>query len=479
MRKALRYILILAIIGVLIIGGGLGALYLVPNTFAQDDGTQVLVIEKGQTGSEIADMLFERGLIRSTQGFKLWLYLSGTNDKLQTGHYQIPNKVTVRELISLLQEGHVESIRVTIPEGYTVGDIAIVLEKNQIMKAKDFLAEAKTFVPYPYMKGTRPATYPVEGFLFPSTYEIPVGATPREVIQMMADEMNRYLTPAVKKQIQAQHMSIHDFVTLASIVERESLFDADRPTIAGVFKKRLAHGIPLQSDATISYVLGYAKENVTIGDTQLQSPYNTYVSKGLPPGPIANPGKKSLDAVLYSENTDYLYFVADKEGHNHFSKTYEEHLAEVNKIYGADTATSATPSATTEIAAQAGPNYDVAVATTEPDYNYSSAEAVEADSQYVDVEPTYKYTPTTVPAAEVPAPVPAPTQNQTSIQVTPATPSYGNSSNNNTYVPTTNRAPETTPYVAPSTQEVPHIEVKPAESVDRSTVNVPTGNSNK
>ena len=476
MRKALRYILILAIVGVLIIGGGLGALYLVPNTFAQDDGTQVLVIEKGQTGTEIADMLYERGLIRSTQGFKLWLYLSGTNDKLQTGHYQIPNKVTVRELISLLQEGHVESIRVTIPEGYTVGDIAIVLEKNQIMKAKDFLEEAKTFVPYPYMKGTRPATYPVEGFLFPSTYEIPVGATPREVIQMMADEMNRYLTPAVKKQIQAQHMSIHDFVTLASIVERESLFDADRPTIAGVFKKRLAHGIPLQSDATISYVLGYAKENVTIGDTQLQSPYNTYVSKGLPPGPIANPGKKSLDAVLHSENTDYLYFVADKEGHNHFSKTYEEHLAAVNKIYGADTVTSSSTS--TEVAAQAGPNYDVAVATTEPDYNYSSAEAVEADSQYVDVEPTYKYTPTTVPAAEVPAPVPAPTQNQTPSQVTPATPSYGNSSNN-TYVPTTNRAPETTPYVAPSTQEVPRIEVKPAESVDRSTLNVPSGNSNK
>ena len=468
MRKALRYILILIIVGVLIIAGGLGAIYLVPNTFAQDDGTQVLVIEKGQTGTEIADMLYERGLIRSTQGFKLWLYLSGTNDKLQTGHYQIPNKVTVRELISLLQEGHVESIRVTIPEGYTVGDIAIVLEKNQIMKAKDFLAEAKTFVPYPYMKGTRPATYPVEGFLFPSTYEIPVGATPREVIQMMADEMNRYLTPAVKKQIQAQHMSIHDFVTLASIVERESLFDADRPTIAGVFKKRLAHGIPLQSDATISYVLGYAKEDVTIGDTQLQSPYNTYVSKGLPPGPIANPGKKALDAVLHSEDTDYLYFVADKDGHNHFSKTYEEHLAEVHKIYGNDTATSSN----TEAAVQAGPNYDVAVATTEPNYNYSSEEAVEADSQYVNVEPTYKYTPTTVPAAEIPAPTPTP---QAPAQSAPAT----QSSSSNSYVPTTTPAPESMQNVVPSTQQVPHIEVKPAESVDRSTLVIPSGNSNK
>lgn len=468
MRKALRYILILIIVGVLIIAGGLGAIYLVPNTFAQDDGTQVLVIEKGQTGTEIADMLYERGLIRSTQGFKLWLYLSGTNDKLQTGHYQIPNKVTVRELISLLQEGHVESIRVTIPEGYTVGDIAIVLEKNQIMKAKDFLAEAKTFVPYPYMKGTRPATYPVEGFLFPSTYEIPVGATPREVIQMMADEMNRYLTPAVKKQIQAQHMSIHDFVTLASIVERESLFDADRPTIAGVFKKRLAHGIPLQSDATISYVLGYAKEDVTIGDTQLQSPYNTYVSKGLPPGPIANPGKKALDAVLHSEDTDYLYFVADKDGHNHFSKTYEEHLAEVHKIYGNDTATSSNTGA----AVQAGPNYDVAVATTEPNYNYSSEEAVEADSQYVNVEPTYKYTPTTVPAAEIPAPTPAP---QAPAQSAPAT----QSSSSNSYVPTTTPASESMQNVVPSTQQVPHIEVKPVESVDRSTLVVPSGNSNK
>ena len=468
MRKALKYVsvgvLSLAILG----GGALGASYFVPNTFNDDGGSQVLVIGKDATGTEIADMLYEHGLIRSTQVFKLWLALSGTGSKLQSGHYQIPNKVSVHELINLLQEGHVESIKLTIPEGYTVGDIAIALEKAQIMKASDFLAEAKTFVPYPYMKGTKPTTYPVEGFLFPSTYEVPVGATPKDVILMMSEQMNRYLTPAVKKQIQAQHMSIHDFVTLASIVERESLYDADRPTIAGVFKKRLAHGIPLQSDATISYVLGYAKENVTLGDTQLQSPYNTYVSKGLPPGPIANPGKKALDAVLHSEDTDYLYFVADKDGHNHFSKTYEEHLAEVHKIYGNDTATASN----TEAAVQAGPNYDVAVATTEPNYNYSSEEAVEADSQYVNVEPTYKYTPTTVPAAEIPAPTPAP---QAPAQSAPAT----QSSSSNSYVPTTTPAPESMQNVVPSTQQVPHIEVKPAESVDRSTLVVPSGNSNK
>ena len=391
MRKALKYVSVGVLSLAIVSGGALGASYFVPNTFTDDGGSQVLVIGKDATGTEIADMLYEHGLIRSTQVFKLWLALSGAGSKLQSGHYQIPNKVSVHELINLLQEGHVESIKLTIPEGYTVGDIAIALEKAQIMKASDFLAEAKTFVPYPYMKGTKPTTYPVEGFLFPSTYEVPVGATPKDVILMMSEQMNRYLTPAVKKQIQAQHMSIHDFVTLASIVERESLFDADRPTIAGVFKKRLAHGIPLQSDATISYVLGYATENVTIGDTQLQSPYNTYVSKGLPPGPIANPGKKALDAVLYSEDTDYLYFVADKEGHNHFSKTY---------------AAGSSNQGQAPALAQAGPNYDVA-ATSEPDYNYSSAEAVAADSQYVDVEPTYTYTPTTVPAATQPTPTPA------------------------------------------------------------------------
>ena len=473
MRKALKYVsvgvLSLAILG----GGALGASYFVPNTFNDDGESQVLVIGKDATGTEIADMLYEHGLIRSTQVFKLWLALSGTGSKLQSGHYQIPNKVSVHELINLLQEGHVESIKLTIPEGYTVGDIAIALEKAQIMKASDFLAEAKTFVPYPYMKGTKPTTYPVEGFLFPSTYEVPVGATPKDVILMMSEQMNRYLTPAVKKQIQAQHMSIHDFVTLASIVERESLYDADRPTIAGVFKKRLAHGIPLQSDATISYVLGYAKENVTLGDTQLQSPYNTYVSKGLPPGPIANPGKKALDAVLHSEDTDYLYFVADKDGHNHFSKTYAEHMAEVEKIYGAEQASAGSSNQGQAPAlAQAGPNYDVAVATTEPNYNYSSEEAVEADSQYVNVEPTYKYTPTTVPAAEIPAPTPAP---QAPAQSAPAT----QSSSSNSYVPTTTPAPESMQNVVPSTQQVPHIEVKPAESVDRSTLVVPSGNSNK
>lgn len=181
------------------------------------------------------------------------------------------------------------------------------------------------------------------------------------------------------------------------------------------------------------------------------------MSKGLPPGPIANPGKKSLDAVLHSENTDYLYFVADKEGHNHFSKTYEEHLAAVHKIYGSDS----TPSGNESAAQAAGPNYDVAAATTEPNYNYSSAEAVEADSQYVDVEPTTKYTPTTIPVTTAP---------EAAQSAPAATPNADSGSN---YVPTTipvTTPPESMQNVIPNSSQsnVPPIQVQRPQPVNPS-----------
>ena len=186
------------------------------------------------------------------------------------------------------------------------------------------------------MHGTQETSYGVEGFLFPSTYNIPVGATADDVIKMMADEFNRQLTPDLRKAAQAQGLDIYQWVTLASLVEREALFDQDRAPIAAVFKRRLQEGMPLQSDATISYVLGYSKVHVTLEDTKLQSPYNTYINPGLPPGPICNPGIKSLEAVAHAGTTDYRFFVADKEGHNHFSKTYEEHLKVVESIYGTE-----------------------------------------------------------------------------------------------------------------------------------------------
>ncbi len=195
------------------------------------------------------------------------------------------------------------------------------------------MEKGKTYTPYEYMVGTKPVTYRVEGFLFPSTYEIPVGSKAEDVMAIMADEMNRQLTPKMRQDIEAQGMTIFEFITLASLVEKEAKFDEDRPIIAAVFRQRLKTGMPLESCASIQYILGYPKPLISIEDTKLESPYNTYLHKGLPPGPIANPGIKSMEAVLYAPPTEYLFFVADKEGHHHFTKTYDEHLKIVDQIY--------------------------------------------------------------------------------------------------------------------------------------------------
>lgn len=336
MKGLLKWIVSLIGLMLVAIGGLVGWFYYAPNTFVATDESVAFEISPEMKGVDIAQALENEGLVRSGFAFRIALRLTGDTHKLQSGHYEVPKHISVRDLIPLLQEGRVKETTITVPEGYTIGDIANELEKKHIVTAQEFLERAKLVVPYTYMYGPQPVTYRVEGFLFPSTYNIPEGATADDIIRMMAKEMNQQLTPNMRKQLEAQHMTIFEFITLASLVEREALFDEDRPIIAAVFKKRLAEGMPLQSDATISYVLGYSKVHVTLADTKLESPYNTYVNPGLPPGPICNPGIKSLEAVLNAGETDYRFFVADKEGHNHFSKTYEEHLWIVESIYGTE-----------------------------------------------------------------------------------------------------------------------------------------------
>lgn len=309
-------------------------MYLKPNSVAGTPQDVVFTVDKDQTGAEIGDMLYEKGIISSPTTFRLALRLTGSMDKLQQGYYQIPQNASLRQVIALLQKGKLQEIKVIIPEGYTIQQIADELEKDGLGPKEAFLEKAKTYVPYQYMYGPAKVDYRVEGFLFPSTYEIPVGSTPEEILKRMAGEMNKQLTPEIRAQIEAKHMTIFEFITLASLVEKEALFDEDRPIIAAVFLKRLQIGMPLQSCASIQYILGYPKPHISIEDTKLPSPYNTYMHVGLPPGPIANPGMKSMEAVLNAPSTDYLFFVADKEGHHHFTKTYEEHMKVVESIYG-------------------------------------------------------------------------------------------------------------------------------------------------
>ncbi|CCX53350.1 endolytic transglycosylase MltG [Veillonella sp. CAG:933] len=334
MDRRVKWIGIGVIGVVLILCIAMITMYLKPNSVAGTPQDVVFTVDKDQTGAEIGDMLYEKGIISSPTTFRLALRLTGSMDKLQQGYYQIPQNASLRQVIALLQKGKLQEIKVIIPEGYTIQQIADELEKDGLGPKEAFLEKAKTYVPYQYMYGPAKVDYRVEGFLFPSTYEIPVGNTPEEILKRMAGEMNKQLTPEIRAQIEAKHMTIFEFITLASLVEKEALFDEERPIIAAVFLKRLQIGMPLQSCASIQYILGYPKPHISIEDTKLPSPYNTYMHVGLPPGPIANPGMKSMEAVLNASSTDYLFFVADKEGHHHFTKTYEEHMKVVESIYG-------------------------------------------------------------------------------------------------------------------------------------------------
>lgn len=302
-------------------------------TVANGEQLDVYVtVRPGMTATDIGEMLEERGIIVSRYKFWAIAKLGGSAEKFKAGTYHFYVNMPIREVLDILIGGEESILRFTIPEGFTVSEIADRLQKEGIVSAKEFKAKAKNFAPYHYMKASKDAKYRAEGFLFPDTYEVEPDTPPEAILQMMARTFDDRLTDEMREQAEKMDLTIYDLVTLASLVEKEARFEEDRPIIAQVFLKRLEINMPLQSDTTIQYLLDVPKEDVTYADTEIDSPYNTYQHYGLPPGPIANPGIDSLMAVLEPANTDYLYFVADRQGHNHYTKTYEEHLVVVDRV---------------------------------------------------------------------------------------------------------------------------------------------------
>ena len=237
------------------------------------------------------------------------------------------------EIINILSKGKVHSNSFAVPEGATINEIALKLEREHLTTAQAFKDACRNYTPYTYMESSNPdVMYKAEGFICPATYNIPEKATAKDMVAMMVQEFNKKLTPDLRGDIQKSYLSLRDIVTLASMVEREATHKEEMPLIAGVFEKRLQMGMPIQSDTTIQYILGAQKKEVTYDDLKLESPYNTYLNKGLPPGPVGNPSMDAIRAVIHPVMTDYLYFVADKEGYHHFTKTYEEHVAMIQKL---------------------------------------------------------------------------------------------------------------------------------------------------
>ncbi|NLO75413.1 MAG: endolytic transglycosylase MltG [Clostridia bacterium] len=290
-----------------------------------DQVDRLFVVNRGATSMQIAKNLAEEGLIKNIHTFIIYNRLTCNIKKLKAGHFLLNPAMSVQEITAKLVEGKVATISFTIPEGYTLKQIADVLVKKGITTEHEFWAVVKEGeFNFSFIKDLPLTENRLEGYLFPDTYIIPLGISTEEVIRVMLKRFD-----SVFKQLPPNNtgLTTHELVTLASIVEGECLLDRERPIVASVFLNRLKIGQKLEACATVQYALGKRTARVLIEDTKIESPYNTYVHEGLPPGPIGCPGEASLRAVLEPADTSYYYFVAKKDnsGEHVFSKTFDEH----------------------------------------------------------------------------------------------------------------------------------------------------------
>ena len=254
---------------------------------------------------------------------------------MKSGSYLLNQTLSNKDIIDKLVSGEIyqDGVKITIPEGSTSNEIIALLVKNELGKKSDFeelIKNPSTFYDeFDFLNEKDIKT--LEGFLYPSTYYFDEDSNPKDIIKEMVKLFDKNYTEELQNKQKERKLTLQEVVNLASIVEKEAVLDEDRPIIASVFYNRLEKDMPLQSDATLQYIFDARKKRMTYNDLKIDSPYNTYIEKGLPPTPIANPGIKSIEAVLYPEETDYLYFVADIDGGNVYSKTYEEHQKNVAK----------------------------------------------------------------------------------------------------------------------------------------------------
>lgn len=295
---------------------GMGLLWWREANAPVDTGDQtpvVFVVAKGEGVKAIAANLVEKNLIRSPISFYLVVKILGIERQLQAGDFRLSRTMNTETIARELTHGMLDAW-VTTLEGWRSEEIAIKLAKELDIPEAEFLRVVE------------------EGYMFPDTYLIPRDATAGAIVVLFKKTFSQKVTTQMREDAGKRGLTLDAVVTLASIVEREGRSDEDRPTIADILLKRLKAGWPLQTDATLQYILGYQpfekswwKKALTEQDKRAKSPYNTYANPGLPPGPIANPGLASIRAVIYPVETDYWYYLHDEKGRAHYARTIEEH----------------------------------------------------------------------------------------------------------------------------------------------------------
>jgi UPF0755 protein len=288
-----------------------------------------LKIAPGMSSMAIANQLAHKNLIHNPWAFLFVTHLGDVSHRLQVGTYRLSGAMSIPQIIDQLKTGKVVTQQFVVPEGLTVVQIGKLWERAGFGTAAAFnqaACDPKWRLNYKIEAKT------LEGYLFPNTYQFPDGAAPQLIIQIMLDEFERRWTAEFTEEAKVLGFSKHEIITLASIIEAEARVPDERPLVSAVFHNRLRRGWKLQADPTALYGLGNPDRPPRAADLRVDSPYNTYLYMGLPPGPICNPGMASILAALRPDSVDYMYFVAIGDGRHHFSKTLREHQNMINKI---------------------------------------------------------------------------------------------------------------------------------------------------
>ncbi len=285
--------------------------------------TKIFKVSKGDSAKVIAENLKDTGLIKSPFLFRLYIFLALSQYSLKPGEYELSSKMPIRDIGDILVLGGVNEVIITIPEGFGLKQVEDRLVGAGLAK-RDELMNYKFSKDVPPILSDKPKSTSLEGYLFPDTYRFFKDATLSDVISKMINNLNDKLTPDLKTAIKNSSHSTYEILTIASLIEKEISKDSDRSIVAGILWKRLKASVPLQVDATLIYITG--RNELYEADKKINSPYNTYLYRGLPKGPIANPGLSAIKAAIFPETSPYWYYLSAKDGTTVFSKTLEEHL---------------------------------------------------------------------------------------------------------------------------------------------------------
>ena len=286
-------------------------------------------IPRGSTFRQAVDILHDQKLIRDKNIFLLAGRLTGADRKIRAGFYSIWSSMSPFDIFKIIRKGQIIEYEIKILEGDSLLEVSGQFEKNGIMKKEEFMKLAHD---PDFLDSYKIESKSIEGYIFPDTYRIPKGVSPKDALGSMIDKMREKFSFDILARMEKMGMTENEVLTLASIIEKEAVVDSERPLISAVYHNRLKKKMQLQADPTSIYGIKSSREKITREDLLRKTPYNTYQIKGLPPGPIASPGLKSIMAALYPADVPYIYFVSQDDRTHQFSTTAEEHIEAV-KLY--------------------------------------------------------------------------------------------------------------------------------------------------